>query len=395
MHRQLLEGIDWVGHIDWTVRDFHGYETSAGSTYNSYLIRDEKTALIDAVKAPYVADLLANLVELIDPNKIDYVVCNHAEPDHSGGFPAVMGICKKAVLVCDAKCKDALEHHYDTKDWRFLVVREGETLSLGKRTLQFIETPMAHWPESMATYIPEDKLLFSMDAFGQHYASSERFDDEADLPAVLAEAKKYYANILMLYGKPVASVLNKLASVPCKLIAPSHGIVWRKNVATILEKYRDWSSGKLTAKVVVAYESMWKSTESMAAAIVEGVMLEGVEVTLLNMRQGEITRLADEVLDAAVLACGSPTLNMNLMPQMAAALTYLKGLKATPKAGLVFGSYGWAKSGPEAVAEYLRAMKIVEVQEPLLCRYVPTAGDLSACRQAGRLLAQKARELAK
>lgn len=386
----LKSNIDWVGYVDWTVRDFHGYSTDRGSTYNSYLIRDEKTALIDAVKAPYAGSLLSNIRALTDSGRVDYVVCNHAEPDHSGGLSAVLQAYPDAAVVCNAKCQEALSRHFDTTKWKWKIVSDGDVISLGQRSLKFIDTPMVHWPESMFTYVPEEKLLFSMDAFGQHYASARRFDDEEPFDVVIAEAKTYYANIIMLYGKQVAKTLEKLSGLDIDMIAPSHGVIWRSKVDTILAAYREWMESKPKAKVLVVYDTMWSSTEKLAIAIMEGAMGQDVEVKLFNVRASNVTVLATEVLDAAAIAFGSPTLNTTLMPQMAAVLTYLKGLKPSGKAGFAFGSYGWAKGGAKDVEEYLKAMKFEILREPLQVQYVPTPEVLDECRAAGELLAQRA-----
>jgi flavorubredoxin len=395
MHASLREGIDWVGYVDWTVKDFHGYRTERGSTYNAYLIRDDRTALIDTVKAPCVDALLRNVSALTDLSKVDYLVCNHAEPDHSGGIPRVLAACPNAELVCDAKCRDALGRHYDTSDWKIRVVADGDTLPLGKRTLTFVETPMVHWPESMFTYVPEEKLLFSMDAFGQHYASAHRFDDEEPLEAVLAEAKTYYANIVMLYGKPIAKVLDRAKDLDIAVIAPSHGVIWRRNLDAILAAYADWVLCKPKAKVLVFYDTMWGSTENMAKAIVQGAMEQGgVDARLYNVRATHITVLATEILDAATIAVGSPTLNTTLMPQVAAALTYLKGLRPAGKAGFAFGSYGWAQGGARDVNALLEAMRVTILRDPLQAQYVPGEETLASCREAGRMLADKAAQMA-
>ncbi|MEE9602488.1 MAG: FprA family A-type flavoprotein, partial [Thermoguttaceae bacterium] len=237
METTLRENIDWVGYVDWTVRDFHGYETARGTTYNSFLIRDEKTALIDTVREAFHKHLLQNIAALTDPPKVDYVVCNHAEPDHSGALPQVLRALPGAVLLCNKKCVDALSKHFDISDWNIEVVAGGDTISLGKRSLRFIETPMVHWPESMFTYVPEEKLLFSMDAFGQHYACAQRFDDQVPLGEVLEEAKTYYANIVMPYGRPVFAALEQAATLDIDMIAPSHGVVWRSHAGEIVEAY--------------------------------------------------------------------------------------------------------------------------------------------------------------
>jgi len=390
----ICDGIDWVGFVDWNVRDFHGYDTHRGATYNAYLVRDEKTALIDTVKGPYAKNLLTRVGELAGLDKVDYVVCNHAEPDHSGSLPAVMAALPHATLLCNKKCSQTLGRYYDTSGWRIQIVASGDSVSLGKRTLQFIDTPMVHWPESMFTYVPEEKLLFSMDAFGQHYATSQRFDDEADLDTVMAEAKSYYANIVMPYGKRVVLTLKQAGELELEIIAPSHGLIWRSHMDRILEAYADWAVCKPVAKVLVMYDSMWDSTGRMARAIYDGAAQSGVEVQLLHVRKTSLTRIATEALDAACIAFGSSTLNGEMMPQAAAVLTYLKGLKPVGKAALAFGSYGWAKQGPAAVEEMLKAMKWEILREPVLSQYAPGEAVLADCRSAGKLLADKARELA-
>ncbi len=394
MNISIRDKIDWVGYVDWTVRDFHGYEAERGTTYNAYLVRDDKTALIDAVKAPYGSELLRKVAALTDLTKVDYVVCNHAEPDHAGSLPEVMTALPNATLLCDKKCKDALAEHFDISNWKIRIVATGDTVSLGKRTLHFIETPMLHWPESMFTYVPEEKLLFSMDAFGQHYASSQKFDDEVPLQTVLDEAKAYYANIIMPYGKQTAKVLAALSGFDIEIIAPSHGLIWRSYLSEILAAYGDWAVFRPRPKVLVIYDTMWDSTGSMARAIVEGASLEGVEVHLMPVRATSLTRMATETLDAAGIAFGSSTLNSDMMPQAAAVLTYLKGLRPVGKVGFSFGSYGWGRGGPEGIDEYMKAMKWELIREPLKVKYRPTEETLRECRLAGRELAEKALEAA-
>lgn len=396
MKTQLAENIDWVGYVDWTVRDFHGYVTDRGSTYNAYLVRDEKTALIDTVKAPYAEYLIENIAHLTELDQVDYLVCNHAEPDHTGAMPAVIQALPNVTVVCDKKCQAALAQHYDTSEWKFEIVKEGDTLSLGKRTLSFVETPMVHWPESMATYVVEDKILFSMDAFGQHLATTHRFDDEVPVPLdiVMYESKKYYANIVMPYGTPVKKTLEKASKLDINILAPSHGIIWRKYVDNILGLYQDWMVCKSAAKVLVVYDSMWESTAQMAHAINDGASIPGVEAKLFYVRGSDLTTLATESIDAACFAFGSPTLNKTMMPEMAAAMTYLQGLSPQSKAGFAFGSYGWSKGGPKAVQGYMENMKMDITREALECQYRPHAAVLQECFDAGRQLAEMAKKAA-
>ena len=393
MNREIVAGVHWVGFVDWNVRDFHGYVTERGSTYNSYLVQDRETALVDTVKAPYAAELLRNVAELVPLAEIRWVVCNHAEPDHSGSLPAVMAACPNATLVCDQKCRDILAIYYETADWKFRIVKTGDVLPLGRRTLEFIETPMTHWPESMATWIPQDRLLFSMDAFGQHYATSGRFDDEVNDAELFEEAKTYVANILMLYTVPVTKAVAAVRKLDPAIVCPSHGVVWRSHVARMLDAYDRWDVCAPVRKVVVMYDTMWKSTEAMAEAIAQGAIAEGgpaLEVKLFHVRSTTGTKLATEILDAAAFAAGSPTLNGTLMPAVAEALTYLKGLRPAHKAGFAFGSYGWGRGGPEEVEHYLQTMKVELLRPVLKLNYKPSAAGLDECRAAGRLLARQA-----
>ena len=394
MNTTLYDNINWVGAVDWNIRDFHSYETDRGATYNAYLVRDEKTALIDAVKAPFVDRLLQNLAALCDLPRVDYIVCNHAELDHSGGLPEVLRAMPQATLLCDKKCAAALGEHFDTSAWKIQIVAGGQQISLGRRSLQFVETPMVHWPESMATYVPEEKLLFSMDAFGQHYATDERFDDEADLPTVMEEAKTYYANIVMPYGRAVLQTLDKLAGLDIGMIAPSHGLIWRKNSAVILANYRDWANHRPKPKVLVVYDTMWESTGAMAQAILDGASQPGVSASLVSIRRSNLTHIAAEMLDTAAVAFGSSTLNRGMMPMVAATLCYLEGLRPLGKAAFAFGSSGWGPGGPEAIDQAMRRMEWEIVREPLRAHWRPTPEILDQCRQAGQLLADRAKKAA-
>lgn len=389
MHREIISGVDWVGCIDWTVRDFHGYKTQAGSTYNAYLIRDEKIALIDAVKYSYSNRLLANVASLAPLSKVDYVICQHAETDHASALPAVMSACPQAELVCTARCKEALGLHFDISSWAFRIVKDGEELSLGKKTLQFFETPMVHWPESTVTFLKEDGILFSMDAFGQHYATSARFDDELPLEELLYQTKMYYANIVMPFGVQVAKSLARLTALPIKQICPSHGVCWRSYVPELLQAYSGYTTcAAPKKKVIVMFATMWDSTRKMAEAIAEGVAEEGVDYMLIDVDATHDTQTVTEIFDCTAFAVGSPTLNMGMMPAIARTLTYLKGLKPLGKSALVFGSYGWApKAGTCEVEAILTATNVKLVQPAITCKFKPTEEVLVACREAGKRLA--------
>ena len=392
MNTKITEKISWVGFIDWDIRDFHGYETRRGATYNAYLVRDEKIALIDTVKRPFAEKLLENITELVPPEKVDYVVCNHAEFDHASSLPVMMEKLPNAVLVCNAKCQKTLSSYFDTSAWRWKIVENGETLSLGGTTLKFLFTPMVHWPESMMTYVPEEKLLFSMDAFGQHLASSERFDDELPLGEIMEEAETYYANIVMPYGPQVLTVLEAAKGLDIQTICCSHGVIWRKNLATILEAYTRWASRKTAPKVLILYETMWQSTEKMAKAICAGVQdVPGVSAHVLNVRHTPLTEIATASIDAACCAVGSATLNCLQMPAVAAAMNYLHGLRPPIKHALAFGSYGWGRGATEEISAWFEKMKWTPIQDAIKCDYLPDDDTLAKCREAGKVLGEKAK----
>ncbi len=388
MQREIFTNIYFVGYVDWTLMDFHSFETKRGVTYNSYLIKDEKIALIDTVKLPFAADLEKNITSVASLDKIDFIIVNHAEPDHSGSLFEIVKKCKNAKVVCTQKCKDTLGYYFDIAGWNFQIVKTSDVLSLGKRTLEFIETPMLHWPESMATYLREDKILFSMDAFGQHFSFSKLFDDEVDICAMMDEAKKYYANIIMPYGRVVLNVLDKLSKYEIKAIAPAHGVIWRKNISLILDMYKKWASFTPEAKVTILYDTMWQSTKLMAESIVKGAESANVEVKLLSVRTSPLTDISAEVLDSASVAFGSATLNMGMMPMMGAVLTYLKGLSPKNKIGAVFGTHGWGRGAVEAMSEQLKAMDF-EMVEPVNLKWKPDEKGLKLCYDMGKSLAEK------
>lgn len=393
MSTELKPNIDWVGHVDWSIRDFHSYETPRGATYNSYLIRDGKTAVIDAVKWEFFDDFARNIAGKVPLEKIDYLVCNHSELDHAGALPLALKAMPNATLLCNAKCAEMLGQYFDTTGWKIKTVADGEKFPLGKRTLQFMHTPMVHWPDSMFTYVPEDGLLFSMDAFGQHLATSARFDDQHDLPELLYEAQVYYANIVVPYNKQVRLTLQKAGLLDIRMIAPSHGLIWRSHIPDILAKYAAWSSGTLKKRALIVFDTMWHSTEIMAGEILRGVVDAAPDVDARSMyvRKTPATRIATDMLEASAVALGSATLNMQMMPQMAAVLNYVKGLKFAPKHAFAFGSCGWAAAGVEQMDCWIDDAGWSRVHEPIKAKYRPTAEVLARCFEAGRQLGLKAR----
>ena len=372
---EVKKGIYWVGALDWSVREFHGYTTNRGATYNAYLIIDEKIALIDTVKAPFGKDLLERVSKIIDPSKIDYLVSNHVEMDHSGAIPEVMKVMKNATIVTSSPSGvKGLTAHFG--DYGYMPVKAGDTISLGKRTLTFVATPMLHWPDNMVTYCPEEKLLFSNDAFGQHYASSGRFDDEEPLNLVMEEAKKYYANILMCYGKQVQGAFKVLENLDIEMIAPSHGVIWRSNIPTILEAYKKWSDNEPEERAIVVFDSMWHSTEKMAITITEAFKDKNIPVKLYDLKSNHRSDIIPEILDAKYIAVGSPTLNGNMLPTVAAFLCYLKGLSPKNRKAFAFGSYGWNPQSIKQVEEELVNCGFEICLDKISIQYIPSKEQL-------------------
>lgn len=353
---EVKPDVYWVGGVDWNERNFHGYTTDRGSTYNAYLIMDEHPTLIDTCKPAFAGELLDRVREVIDPARIEHVIANHVEQDHSGALPAVCELAPNARIYASAPHGvSGLTVHYG--DRGYVPVKTGDTLNIGKRTLTFTQTVMVHWPDNMATYSDADRILFSNDAFGQHYASSKHFDDEVGLPEVLAQAKKYYANIVMPYSRHVQRAMGALSGFDVDMIAPSHGVIWRSHVPEILETYERWSSLEPDDYAVVVYDSMWHTTEAMAREILEAFIECGVPARLFDLKVNHISDIMTEVLSAKYVAVGSPTLNNSMMPTVAAFLCYLKGLSPKTgwegRVGIPFGSYGWGANGPGEVAEAL------------------------------------------
>ncbi len=385
----LADGIYWVGAIDWNLKDFHGYTTHRGSTYNAYLIVDEKVALIDTVKAPFFGEMLGRISEIIDPGKIDYVISNHVEMDHSGSLPQIMKAAPRAKLVTTEKFGEAGLRKCFHCDWPLVPVKEGSELVLGKHRLSFIPLPMLHWPDSMATYCVDEAIMFSNDAFGQHFASSRRFDDEVDLPVVMLEAAKYYANILMPLSGLVLKALDRLKNVKMNIIAPSHGIIWRAHRGEILNAYADWARGGGKKKVVIVYSTMWGSTEKMALALAEGIAGQNVEYSVYDLAKSDRSDVVADILTSRGLAVGSATLNNGMLPLAAAFLTYVKGLKPVGKIGAAFGSFGWGGGAAKAVEEELKLAGVEMAAPGVSIRYVPEPGELEQCRDLGRTLAAR------
>lgn len=381
---KIKEGVYWVGGIDWDLRNFHGYLTQRGSTYNAYLIIDEKITLIDNVKYYLYAEMLARIKDVIDPRKIDYIVQNHVEMDHSGGLPMLMKLIPNAKIFTNAAGINGLKKHFK-EEWNFSEIKSGDSISIGKRNLRFLTTPMVHWPDNQVTYCPEEKILFSNDAFGQHIASSERYANELGIGIVLEEAKKYYANIVLPYSQQVQKVLDAAASLDIKLICPSHGLIWTEdNIPQLLAAYKDWAySVSDQHRGLVIYDTMWKSTQMMAVAIHETFEKLGIKSKLLNLQTNHISDIMTDVIDAKFIAVGSPTLNSSIMPTVAAFIYYLKGLSPKDRIGLAFGSYGWGGQSIPILHKLLGDPQECgfAMLEPLKVQYIPTQEHLEAIKQ--------------
>ena len=372
---QISDNIFWVGAVDWSMRNFHGYETSRGSSYNAYLILDEKITLIDTAKITFANELLARISSVIDPAQIQVIVSSHVEPDHSGALKKIATLAPDAeIITTNPNGLKGLTARYGKLNYK--PVKAGYSISIGKRTLQFVPTPMLHWPDSMVTYCPEEKILFSNDAFGQHLATSMRFDDENDLNVVLHEAKKYYANILMPFGKQAQTALKALGGLEMRMIATGHGVIWRTNIDKILDCYAKWSAGEVTERAVVVFDSMWHSTEILARTITEAFAKRGIPAAFYDIKATPLSDIVTDIFTSKYLAVGSPTINNQMMPTIAAFLCYLKGLRPVNHKAFAFGSYGWGGQSIGYVEDELKAAGCEIILDKIRVANVPTTAQL-------------------
>ena len=388
---EIKKDIYWVGGIDWQIRNFHGYSTNRGTSYNAYLIIDKKITLVDTVKHYLFDEMLSRIKEIIDPSKINYIVSNHVEMDHSGSIIKILEYCPDATVITSTRGEKGLKRHYK-KDLKFKVVKSGDTLNIGKRELKFVEIPMVHWPDSMVTYIPSDKLLLPNDAFGQHIASSERFDNDFDWGILKEEAAKYYANIVMPYGSQVEKALESLAGLDIDMIAPSHGIIWRSLIPKILNEYKKWAKNQTEKKALIIYDSMWGSTEKIAYSLKEGIEEVDIPVALRNIKNTHISDIITDVLSYKMILIGSPTLNNTMLPTVGGFLTYLKGLRPKDRIGFVFGSYGW---GGQAVGEIEKIINDLSWDMPMdsiNLNYIPDKNELINVKKVGNKLGEYLKE---
>ena len=390
---EIAKDVFWVGAIDYDVRYFHGYSYSVhhGTTYNAYLIKDEKTALIDAVHHPFAEDMFSRISHVIDPEQIDYVVLNHIEMDHSGAFPEVMERVPNATLICTAKAVEPLKKHY-LDGWKIQTVKSGDTLELGNRTLRFYEAPMLHWPESMFTYLVQDEILMPNDAFGQHYATQERFADEVDQYVLWQEAAKYYANILWPLSRMVQRKIEEVLKLglPIKMIAPSHGLIWRKEPLQIVTRYLEWAKGERTTdKVVITWDTMWQSTTKIARAMAEGIREAGLSPRLFLIPHSDRSDIMAEFLEAKGILVGSSTVHNDILPTVAPILSDFEALKPRGKKCAAFGSFGWGGGATKKIQEAMERGKMEIVMEPFTVKWVPTKDELEAAKAFGKEFAER------
>jgi flavorubredoxin len=385
----------WVGAIDWNLRDFHGYATPRGTTYNAYLITGDKITLVDTVKSGFCGEMLARIASVVDPHQINYIISNHSEMDHTGCLPEMIEMIKPEKVFASVMGVKALAEHYGLDG--ITAVKDGENMKLGDLTVSFIETRMIHWPDSMFTYLAEDRALFSQDGFGMHLASRERFAEEIPRDVIEWETAKYYANILLPYSPRIAKVLDKVKAMNLapEYIAPDHGPIWRRaeDKAWVLGQYDRWTKQKPTRKAVVVFDTMWGSTEKMALAICEGLAAGGADARFMPLRLFNRADVVTEVLDAGALLVGSPTLNDGMFPTIADILTYLKGLKPINLVGAAFGSYGWNATAVDEVQAILSGMKVQMVGDGLKLKYVPESPALKQCYDLGMQVADKLKEV--
>lgn len=397
MGKKVTDKVTWVGKIDWELVTFHGNELSTfrGSSYNSYLVRDQKTVLIDTCWLPFDKEFVANLEREINLEQIDYIVMNHNEIDHSGALPALMERLPNVPIYCTKKGEGIIRGHYH-KDWNFINVKTGDTLDLGENKLLFIEAPMLHWPDTMFSYLTGEHILFSNDVFGQHYASEELFNDKVPAEIVYAEALKYYTNIITPYSPMVTRKIKELLDmhVPISMICPSHGILWRDDPMQIVETYQKWAADYQENQITLIYDTMWNSTRRMAECIAEGIREEDPDVVikLYNSSKEDKNDIATEVFKSRAILVGSPTINYGFAYSTGGIMELIRGLKFKKKKAAAFGSYGWSGEAVKEITEMLKGAGFAIVNDGIRCQWVPDEAHLEECRAYGREFAKACRE---
>lgn len=394
MKKHIKNNVYWVGKIDWDLKKFHGedYSTHRGSSYNSYLICEEKTVLVDTVWIPFADEFLKNLMNEIDIKKIDYIIANHGEVDHSGALPLLMQYIPDVPIYCTANCVKSLKGQYH-KDWNFKVVKTGDKLDIGNgKELIFIEMPMLHWPDSMAVYLTKDNILFSNDAFGQHYAHEGLFNDLADQCELYYEAMKYYANILNPFSKILLKKLKEIEEMklPIDIIATSHGAIWRKDPLQIVEKYAKWADSYCENQITILYATMWNGTKTLAEKIAEGIsnVDSSVKIKLMNISKSDYNDMAVEVFKSKIVLIGSATIGNSILPPVAGFIYLLKELKFTNKKAASFGCYGWSGEGVKILNDLMSQAGFEILNDGLKVQWVPDEKTQSEAIEFGKKIAE-------
>ena len=387
--KKLTEKVTWVGKVDWELEMFHGDElsTARGSSYNSYLIRDEKVVLIDTVWLPYDKEFVRNLKDEIDLQEIDYIIVQHAEIDHSGALPELMREIPDTPIYCTNNGQKIIRGHHH-QDWNFVTVKTGDTLNIGESTLTFVEAPMLHWPDTMFTYMSGENILFSNDAFGQHYATETLYNDKADNCELYEEAVKYYANILTPFSALVKRKVEEVLSfeLPLDMICTSHGVIWRDNPAQIVEKYLEWANDYQENQITIVYDTMWNSTRLMAEAIAYGIQVEDPSVTVkvYNVAKQDKNDIVTEIFKSKAILAGSATINNRYLSGMGSLLEMVRGMKFKNKKAAVFGSYGWSGEGNKLLSQDFAGAGFEIVTEGHRALWVPDNDELVACQEFGK-----------
>ena len=393
MAKEINKYVKWVGKTDWELKKFHGdeYNTINGSSYNSYLIQDEKIVLIDTAWKPFDEEFVENLKKEIDLDKIDYIIANHGEVDHSGSLPRLMQEIPNTPIYCTANAVKSIKGQYH-RDWNFITVKTGDTLNIGKHNLTFIEAPMLHWPDTMFTYMDGENILFSNDAFGQHMASESLFADEVNKSSLYEEALKYYANIVAPFSMMVKNKINEILKLglPINMICPSHGLIWRRNPEEIIDQYYKWADNYSENQITILYDTMWNDTRKMAEAIARGISEEDkeIDIKVINTAKSDKTENVAEVFKSKAIIVGSPTVNNGYLYSIAGTLELIKGLKLKTKKAASFGSYGWSGEAVKLINEELTKSGFLLINDGLRCMWTPTDENIKECINFGREIAR-------
>ncbi|HEX3030449.1 MAG TPA: flavodoxin domain-containing protein [Clostridia bacterium] len=392
--QEIKKNVFWTGIRDWELRAFHGHELSThrGSTYNSYLIKDKKTVLVDTVWYPYKEEFAERLENEVGLKNIDMIVINHMEPDHGGSLGHIMSVIHDTPIYCTKNGAEIIKKHFH-KDWNFNIVKTGDTINIGEYDLVFVEMQMIHWPDSMLTYVKGAELVLSNDAFGQHFAPQSFFNDEVDNCELYQEAIKYYANILTPFSPLIKKKIEQIKSLnlPISMIAPSHGVIWRDNPLQIIEKYYEWSQDYNEGNVVITYDTMYESTRHMADAIGRGLSNKGVKYKIYHSELTDRSDLLTEIFKAKGIIIGTCTVNNTVLRSVASLLDDIKGHKFRSKVGAAFGSYGWSGEGAKIITKSFEESGIKVVNEPLQFKYRPNDEELKACVEFGEKFAESLR----